>query len=65
MAPLDRPAAWEGLFPHRRRDDLYTENPMAEIADLYDDDPLAAARGAVNGTICGAIVWAVILWVLL
>jgi hypothetical protein len=65
MWPLDRPTDREVLVFPRQRIEAPAGTPGAEIADLYDDDPLAAARGAVNGTLCGAIVWAVILWVLL
>ena len=36
-----------------------------KFAGLGDDDPLAAARGAVNGALFGSLVWAVVLWALL
>ena len=65
MWPLDRPTARVSLVLHGQRREAPVGTPGAEAADLYDDDPLAAARGAVNGTLCGALVWAVILWVVL
>ena len=65
MGPPSHPTAQEGLLSRRRRNDVFAERPVAKIANLYDDDPLAAAKGTVNGTLWGAVVWAVILWVLL
>jgi hypothetical protein len=41
------------------------EGVWAKIDSLHNDDPLAAARGAVNGMLWGAILWAVILWMML
>ena len=35
------------------------ENPLAPTGD----EALAAARGAVNGVLWGAILWAAILWI--
>ncbi len=63
MGPLDRIAASDGLV-YRRRNEVPAQGPRAGIADLRDDDPLAAARGAVNGVFWGTILWAVILGVL-
>ena len=39
--------------------------PDSNVVDLADDDPLVAARGAVNGVIFGLLLWVVILWAVL
>ena len=65
MGPLDRPAAREGLLSYRRRSEAPAEGERTEFANLYGDDPLAAAKGAVIGVLWGAVLWAVILLVLL
>ncbi len=65
LSPLDRPTARESLLSYGPRNEATASGEISEIADLLDDDPLAAARGAVNGVLWGAILWTVILWVLL
>ena len=65
MGPFDRPVVRESLLPYRRLNEAPTGGERPGVAGLLDDDPLAAARGAVNGVLWGAILWTVILWVLL
>ena len=65
MWPLDRSTVQEGPYVPGRRTDAPARYPEAEFAGLGDDDPLAAARGAVNGALFGSLVWAVVLWALL
>ena len=64
MGPFDRPVARESLLPYGRPNKAPAGGERSEVAGLLDDDPLAAARGAVNGVLWGAILWTVILWVL-
>ena len=62
MGPLDRPSVRESLLPYQRPNEAPAGGE--EVTGLLEDDPLAAARGAVNGMLWGAILWTVILWVL-
>ncbi len=65
MGPFDRPVVRESLIPYRRPYEAPAGGERPGVTGLLDDDPLAAARGAVNGVLWGAILWTVILWVLL
>ncbi len=65
MVSFDRPVVRESLLPYRRPNEAPAGGERPEVTGLLDDDPLAAARGAVNGVLWGAILWTVILWVLL
>lgn len=65
MGPQHRPTARQGLLHYPGRSEPPATSRLAGAADLYGDDPLAAARGAVNGVLWGAILWAVILSALL
>ena len=65
MSPLDRPTARERLLFYGWPNEAPVVGERSVVAGLIDDDPLAAATGAVNGVLWGAILWVVILWALL
>ena len=65
MGLLDRPVVRGRLLPYGWPNEAPAGGERPEIASLPDDDPLAAARGAVNGVLWGAILWIVIFWALL
>lgn len=80
MALLDRPLSRDNLLSYRKQGEpleISTATGIAEsdndsparrleaaIAEPYEDDPLASARGTILGVTFGAIVWGVILWLL-
>jgi hypothetical protein len=64
MSPLDRPAAQGHLLSNRGRNTALPHGSAAEFLNHFDDDPLASARGMVNGVLWGVILWAGIFWVL-
>jgi hypothetical protein len=62
MSPLDRLAAQGDLLSYRRGNEAPPRGSKTQWPSHYDDDPLASARGAVNGVLWGIILWAAIFW---
>jgi hypothetical protein len=64
MGQIDRPADRDSLLPYGRPNETPASIEQSGLVDLADDDPMAAARGAVNGVLLGAFMWTVLLWAL-
>ena len=65
MGPFDRIVEREKLLPYGGPGGTPAGGNRTDMAGVLNDDPLAAARGAVNGVLWGAILWTLILWAVL
>jgi len=62
MYTWTRPEFRQGLPDQGWRTKTQGQFQMADGTNVLDGDPLAASTGVVNGLLCGAMLWAVILW---